>query len=76
MNYLIKITRDDDGFLVEAPVWHLIDPDPRMGAKSLCTGEFFGEGESGVEYKLKSVLRGVPCETCREIIKSYKKIRL
>jgi len=76
-NVLVKIIRDDDGFLIDNPVWHLVDPANLLGKATLCTGEFFGSGESAVEFETKTVSRGgVECESCRQKILTYKLVKL
>lgn len=77
MNYLVKIIKDDDGFYIDNPKWHLIDPATNAGYATFCKGEFFGSGESECEYELKQLPRGgITCEWCLEKLKTYKKIRL
>lgn len=77
MNVLVKITRDDDGVCIDNPVWHLADPANDMGSAALCSGEFFGEGESAVEFELKTVKRGgITCDRCMRKIAIYKAIKL
>lgn len=71
---LVKITVDDDGVPIENPVWHLVAT--RQGNHALCTGEFFGGGESMCEFELREVERGIPCPNCAEIIKAHKAIKL
>ena len=71
MNQLIKITEEGDD-----TVWHLVDPWADYVDKVLCTGQVFGIGESAVEYELKTVSRGVPCDKCREVVKKYKSVRV
>ena len=72
---LVKILSDDDDEPYENPVWHIIDlwnTDPA----TLCSGEYFGEGQSGCRYELKMRARGgVTCEEClrkARWLKSYK----
>ena len=78
MNTLVKIIRDDNGWETEHPVWHLVDPRGEQGDMVLCTGEFFGHGESlTVEFETKKVQRGgVECARCAEIVKIYKAVKL
>lgn len=74
---LVKIFKDDDGETIEHSVWHLSDPDSRQGRRVLCTCEFYGEGESSVVYKTKTVERGgIKCDRCLEIINDMKAIKL
>lgn len=77
MNNLVKIIRDDDGVLIDNPVWHLVDPANNLGNATLCTGEFFGYGESSVEFELKMVDHGgIECENCLKKIFIYKSVKL
>lgn len=72
---LVKIIINDDGFEQDTQDWHLLETDGG-GPHALCTGEFVGDGESSCEYETKEVSRGVPCPSCREILKRHKAIRL
>lgn len=78
MHTLIKIIRDDDGFLVENRQWHLVDPaHDVMGDMVFCTGEFFGGSESAVEFKTKIVdSGGIQCERCKNRLKVYRDVCL
>lgn len=75
-NSLVRFTADDDGEVIEKPVWHLVDitcGDPC----SLCTQEYYGYGQSDVVYEEKTVSRGgITCPLCLERIKIMKGIRL
>lgn len=76
-NELVKIIRDDDGTLTENDSWHLVDPTNRQGQAALCTQEFFGFGESLIEFETKQAKRGgITCERCLEKIRVLKAIRL
>ena len=47
------------------------------GNATLCESEYFGYGESGCEYKLKTVEKGgITCEKCLDKIKEIKSIKL
>jgi hypothetical protein len=72
---LVKILFDDDGEEVKEPAWHLLVTD-RDGPRAFCTGEFLGDGESACIYEEKIVKRGVPCPKCKELLKSYRSIKL
>jgi hypothetical protein len=77
MNTIVKIIRDDEGALTKDEHWHLVDPANPQGNAALCTQEFFGPGESDVEYELKVKVRGgINCAKCIRIIKIYKAVRL
>lgn len=78
VNHLVKILADDDGFEVIDPVWCLVSPFHALGEVTLCTGEYFGQGESAdVLYETKRVARGgITCPECLKAIKSIKAIRL
>jgi hypothetical protein len=77
MNSLVMFFRDDDGELIDDPVWHLIDPGNAQGEASFCTGEFFGGGESSVIFEVKMVKRGgITCPRCLDKLKIYKTVKL
>lgn len=77
MNELVKIIRDDDGALTGNDSWHLVDPTNDQGSASLCTQEFFGYGESSVEYETKTAKRGgITCHECLRKIRLMKAIKL
>lgn len=70
---IVKITVNDDGEKVRNPKWHYAF-NTGSGDQALCTGEYYGFGESGCEYKLS---RGkITCPDCVAIIKEIKKIKL
>ena len=76
MNYLVKVTRDEDGIAQPAAKWHLMI----VGAGSpmaACTGEVVGYGEGRAEYeKKKRAVGGITCPECLALIKWYKAIKL
>lgn len=77
MNNLVMLLSDDDTDLYENPVWCLVDPANAGGPATLCTGEYFGLGESFCTYKRKSVKKGgITCPRCIAALKAYKSIRL
>lgn len=78
MNTLVRIITNDDGEPTGNPFdWHLTDPCNRQGAATLCTGEFYGIGESACTYEVKEVLRGgITCKLCNEFIRTYKSVKL
>lgn len=73
---VVKILFDDDGEKRDEPVWCLsefVDGAPR----TLCSGEVYGDGESSVIYKEKTVERGgITCDNCKSIINRIKSIKL
>lgn len=75
MNHLVKILVNDDGQKDENPKWHLVS---HFGDahRTVCTGEVFGYGEGSAVFKEKISERGITCESCREIIEWFKKIKL
>ena len=76
MHTIVKFTKDDDGYSVKNDKWHLVVNEAGCHSKS-CTGEVFGFGSSGVEFKEKdSIKGGVTCPACIEKIKFYKAIQL
>ena len=73
---LVQIIIDDDLQETNNLDWHLVDPGNPCGTAALCTGEFFGDGESAVSYKTKTVKRGgITCKKCMDVLLSYKAIR-
>jgi len=77
MNELVKIIRDDDGELSNDNSWHLVDPSNDMGPAALCTQEFFGLGESIVEFERKSSNKGgITCPECLRKIRLLKDVKL
>lgn len=78
MNTLVRIITNDDGDETNNPLdWHLQDPCNWQGAATLCTGEFYGIGESACTYEEKHVIRGgITCKQCLKAIKGYKSVKL
>lgn len=75
---IVKFSSDDDGYEVEKDeqVWHL-SASEAGGNMSVCTGEFYGYGESGIKFKTKEVKRGgITCEKCLSYVKFFKSIKL
>ena len=76
MNNLVRITKDNDGVEQDKKDWH-ISTCGSGGKMVLCSGEFFGYGESRSTYETKKVLRGgITCKNCLDIVKEFKKIKL
>lgn len=75
---LVRILIDDSGHPHElAAYWHLVDPCNAGGPATLCTGEYFGFGESACEFDLKEVKRGgITCPQCLADLKTYKAVKL
>ncbi len=73
----VKIISNDDGEEVDEPKWHL-GVDYIGGAHStLCTGEFYGFGESNVVFETKKIHKGlIDCPACVTIITEMKRISL
>ncbi len=73
---VVKILANEDGEQEIDPKWHLVT----IGGGSemaLCTGEVFGYGEGSAVYEKKKVERGgITCETCLQMLKLYKSIKL
>jgi hypothetical protein len=78
MNHLVKITFDHYGEKIATPVWHLVNPIPsEVQGRTLCGGEVFGDAESRVVYKTKSVQRGgITCPMCIRDVKLIKSVNL
>jgi hypothetical protein len=75
-NGLVKILTSDSGEKRIKLKWHLIH-EICGGNATLCGGEYFGLGESGCDYKLKTTKKGgITCEQCLKIIKEIKAIKL
>lgn len=74
INEVVKLFTDDDGGKYHNKYWHLVDPANPQGTALLCTGEFFGEGESGAKYETKD--GKITCPDCISILKIYKAIKL
>jgi len=76
MHELVKLLTDDDREVYHNPQWHIID-DFGSDPATLCTGEYFGEGQSECTYELKVVKRGgVTCQACLAKAKWLKSFRL
>jgi hypothetical protein len=70
----VKIKVNDDGERQFRPKWHYAVTYDGTGNHALCTGEYFGLGESACVYDFS---RGrITCSDCIEIIKKIKSIRL
>jgi hypothetical protein len=78
MNQLVRFLTDEDGFPEDRPeLWHLVDPCNYQGHASLCHGQYFGYGESGIEFRTKVVVKGgITCPKCLAMVKGYKAVRL
>lgn len=75
---IVKLFTDDYGeeYEEEEQVWHLstiATGDPVV----LCSGEFYGLGQSGCKFEEKIVsYGGITCNKCIEIIKLHKSLKL
>lgn len=72
---LVKILNHDNGDDPDNDDWHMID---NFGdtQRVLCTGEAY-DGSSSLELKHKTVKRGgISCESCLDVVKFYKSIKL
>lgn len=78
MHAVVHISKDDDGLVKpDGDKWHLVDPGNKQGDAALCTGEFFGVGESRCEYEVAYRAKGgITCLQCLEKLKEYKAVRL
>lgn len=73
---LVKITVHDDGVKEQKPKWCLAI-HKAGGWQTLCTGEFYGIGESSCKYlEKKSAKGGITCQSCLDEIKFFKAIKL
>lgn len=77
-NYAVNLLTHDDGEAhPDAGLWHIIDPTNKQGAATLCSGEFFGYGESGCKYELRVLTPGtVTCQRCIDDIQTLKKLKI
>jgi hypothetical protein len=79
MNKLVRYITDDDGCTHrDSHLWHLVNPTyPAGGEASLCEQEYFGIGESTLEYETKTATRGgITCPDCLGNLKAYKAVKL
>lgn len=75
MNHLVKILTDEYGEKEDSPKWCLSVFN--TGNMAFCSGQFYGFGESKVEYEIKQVKRGgITCERCISKIKDIKSVKL
>lgn len=70
---IVKILIDEDGYKIHSPKWCMV-MDIAGGETALCDGQYFGEGESSVIYKVKK--GKITCSGCIGIIKRIKNVRL
>lgn len=82
MHTVVKITAYDtkssgsDEVDYEDPVWHAVSAN-HGDMQILCSGLFFGMGNSDIEYQLKERKRGgITCYKCLRLIKAYKAVKL
>lgn len=76
MPHIVKILTDDSGEKRFRPVWCLVTIQAG-GHATFCGGEYFGEGESGCEYKEKITVKGgITCDECLKLIRYIKSIKL
>ena len=77
MNALVRYFTNEDGDTAENDFWHLSDPTSWDAPRTLCDGQVFGDGESGIEYEAKLVKRGgITCPKCLESVKTMKAVKL
>lgn len=71
---VVKFTKNDDGEKDDG-LWHYAFH--LTGNQKLCTGEFYGIGESSAIFKTKGVEKGgINCPKCLRIINEMKSIKL
>ena len=78
MNHLVQIISNDDGdFTPTDKLGWCLAVFSGGGYNTLCTGEFFGDGEGIATYKEKHTKRGgITCPKCLSMIKDFKAIKL
>jgi hypothetical protein len=67
---LVRFITDDDGDAVKNDSWHWIDDGNKQGNAKFCTMEFFGFGESALEYETGEGT--ITCVECVNKLKLYK----
>jgi hypothetical protein len=73
MANVVKIITDDDCMPYNNDYWHYAYDHP-TGKMVLCSCEYYGIGESNVEYKESD--GKITCQECIDIIKHFKSIKL
>lgn len=74
---IIKMLTDDDGYKYYNTYWHLGNGSDSTGKSILCTGEYYGFGESAATFKSRLVDKGgITCPDCLASIKYFKSIKL
>ncbi len=71
VNVVMLIT-DEDGVVYDESPWHSIMCQDGC-YRTLCSGECFGYGESGVKHQIKN--GKITCKKCITFIKEIKKIK-
>ncbi len=75
MAQLVKLLTYDDGDEKTDLKWCLVE-ELSDSPRTACTGEAFGPGESGCEFKTKQgLIKDITCPRCKEIIKWYKGLK-
>ncbi len=73
-HYVVKFLTTEDGDKeIMNRKWHYVT-DSAGGNVALCNNQYFGEGESAVEYVDK--IGRITCDECRKKIKEFKNIIL
>lgn len=67
---VVQFITDDDGHKADNDFWHLVDPGNSQGNAALCTQEFFGPGESPLQYVART--GEVNCPECLKKLRLYK----
>jgi len=73
MAHVVKLFTNDYGEKYDNPQWHYVHENCG-GAVAFCSGEYFGAGESGCEYKDKE--GKITCPDCIALIKTIKTVKL
>jgi len=68
---VVKFHTDDDGDDIENDSWHWVDEGNRQGDAKFCTQEFFGLGESPLQYEASE--GEITCKECLKKLRLYKK---
>lgn len=76
MNRLVKIFTDEDGYEIDDPEWCLVGPSCSDGDMALCSGQYFGFGDSTVKYSERTrETKGITCISCLEKLRVLRGVK-